>query len=45
MLLTYSGHLGDWYVPVWVPKFWCPKNTSSFLLSVVFQQICQSSDQ
>ena len=30
--MTYSGHLGDWYVPVWVPKYWCPKNTSFFQL-------------
>ena len=33
-------------IRVWVPKPWCPKNTLSFLLSVVFQQkICFNSDQ
>ena len=31
---------------VLVSKLWCPKDTLSFFLSVVFQQkICRSSDQ
>ena len=41
MLVTYSDHLGEETgIPVRIPKLWRPKNTSSFLLSVVFQQIC-----
>ena len=39
MLVTYSGRLGDWYNSFGAETL-TSKNTSSFHLSVVFQQIC-----
>ena len=35
--VMYTGHLGDWEtgIPVWAPKFWCPKS----IFQVLFFQL------